>query len=124
MSTPNQATYVGTKAFLRAFSEALYFELVGTGVKIQAVCPGLTKTDMPIRLGVPEDKMVDHGMFKWITPREVVDTSLKCLKSNKVICIPGRLTRFQIFMRVILPDSLYYKSAYSSFKKEGWIEDV
>ena len=124
LSTPNEATYVGTKAFLRAFSEALYFELIGTGVKVQAVCPGLTKTDMPIRLGIPEDQMVNRGPFKWITPKEVVDESLKCLKSNQVICIPGRYTRFQVFMRSILPDSVYYKSAYSYFKKYGWIEDV
>jgi short-subunit dehydrogenase len=123
LPTPNEATYTGTKAFLRAFSEALYFELIGTGVKIQAVCPGLTKTDMPIRLGVPEDHMVDHGLFKWITPKEVVDASLKCLKSNRVICIPGRLTRFQIFMRSILPDSIYYRFAYSYFKRYGWIEE-
>jgi short-subunit dehydrogenase len=124
MSTPKETTYVGTKAFLRAFSEALYFELIGTGVKIQAVCPGLTKTDMPIRLGIPEDQQVNHGPFKWITPEEVVDASLKCLKSNQVICIPGRFTKFQVFMRSILPDSVYYKSAYSYFKKYGWIEEA
>jgi len=124
MATPNEATYVGTKAFLRAFSEALYFELIGTGVKIQAVCPGLTKTDMPIRLGIPEDQLVDRGPFKWITPKDVVDASLKCLKGNKVVCIPGWLTRFQIFTRSILPDSVYYKSAYSYFKKNGWIEEI
>ena len=123
LPTPNQSTYTGTKAFLRAFSEALHFELIGTGVKIQAVCPGLTKTDMPIRLGVPADQIVDHGPFKWITPEEVVDASLKCLKKDKVVCIPGRLTRLQVFIRSILPDSLYYKYSYSYFKKFGWIEE-
>lgn len=123
LPTPNEATYTGTKAFLRAFSEALYFELVGTGVKIQAVCPGLTKTDMPLRLGVPEDQIVDHGPFKWITPEEVVDASLKYLKRNKVICIPGQLTRLQVFMRSVLPNSLYYKYSYAYFKKFGWLEE-
>lgn len=123
LPTPNEATYTGTKAFLRAFSEALYFELIGTGVKVQAVCPGLTKTDMPIRLGIPEDQIVDRGPFKWITPEEVVDASLKCLKRNKVICIPGQFTRLQVFMRSVLPDSLYYKYSYAYFKKFGWLEE-
>ena len=123
MSTPNQATYVGTKAFLRAFSEALYFELVGTGVKIQAVCPGLTKTDMPIRLGIPEDQLVDRGPFKWITPQEVVDASLKDLGKNKVICFPEKLTGFQLFVRYLMPSSVYYKLMYYYFKKFGWIEE-
>ena len=123
MSTPNQATYVGTKAFLRAFSEALYFELVGTGVKIQAVCPGLTKTDMPIRLGIPEDQQVDRGPFKWITPQEVADASMKDLEKNKVICFPEKLTGFQLFLRYLMPSSTYYKLMYYYFKKFGWIEE-
>jgi short-subunit dehydrogenase len=124
MSTPNEATYVGTKAFLRAFSEALYFELAGTGVKIQAVCPGLTKTDMPLRLGIPEDQLVDRGPFKWITSQEVVDASLKDLEKNKVICFPEKLTGFQLFLRYLMPSSAYYKLIYYYFKKYGWIEDT
>ena len=123
MSTPNQATYVGTKAFLRAFSEALYFELIGTGVKIQAVCPGLTKTDMPIRLGIPEDQLVDRGPFTWITPQQVVDASLKDLEKNKVICFPEKPTGFQLFLRYLMPSSVYYKLMYYYFKKFGWIEE-
>ena len=123
MSTPNEATYVGTKAFLRAFSEALYFELIGTGVKIQAVCPGLTKTDMPIRLGIPEDQQVDRGPFTWITPQQVVDASLKDLEKNKVICFPEKLNGFQLFLRYLMPSSAYYKLMYYYFKKFGWIEE-
>ncbi len=121
--TPNEATYCGTKAFLRAFSEALYLELIGTGVKVQAVCPGLTRTDMPIRLGIPEEHLVDRGSFKWITTKEVVDASMKCLKKNKVICIPGRLTKFQVFTHSILPEHIYYRFVYAYYKKYGWIEE-
>jgi uncharacterized protein len=124
MSTPNEATYCGTKAFLRAFSESLHYELIGTGIKIQAVCPGLTKTDMPIRLGIPDDQIMDRGPFKWTTPEAVVDASLKCLKKNRVVCIPGQLTRFHVFMRSIFPDSVYYKNAYAYFKKYGWIKET
>jgi len=124
MSTPNEATYVGTKAFQRAFSEALYFELIGTGVKIQAVCPGLTKTDMPIRLGIPEDQLIDRGPFKWISPKDVVEASLRDLKKNKVICFPEKLTGFQLFFRYLLPSSVYYKVMYYYFKKYGWIEET
>jgi len=123
ISTPNEATYVGTKAFLRAFSEALYFELIGTGVKVQVVCPGLTKTDMPIRLGIPEDQTVDRGPFKWITPQEVVECSMQCLKVNRVVCIPGRLNRMNVFIRHITPDSLYYKTTNYFFHKYGWTDE-
>lgn len=123
MSTPRQATYVGTKAFLRAFSEALYYELIGTGVKVQAVCPGLTKTDMPIRLGIPEDQMVAQGPVRWITPEEVVEASMKCLHKNRVICIPDGITRFQMYIRNLLPSFIYNKLIINYFKKYGWTEE-
>ena len=37
---PKRATYAATKAFVSAFTETLAGELVGTGVKVQALCPG------------------------------------------------------------------------------------
>lgn len=123
LPAPKEATYLGTKAFQRAFSEGLYLELIGTGVIIQAVCPGLTKTDMPIRLGVSEEHLVDRGMFKWSTPKEVVDASMKSLEKNEVVCIPGRLTRLQVLWRHLLPSSLYYKLAHNYYKKYGWLDE-
>ncbi|MGC9468389.1 MAG: SDR family NAD(P)-dependent oxidoreductase, partial [Anaerolineae bacterium] len=32
-------TYAGTKCYLRAFTEALHQELIGTGVRVQSLCP-------------------------------------------------------------------------------------
>lgn len=40
--TPYLTVYGATKAFLRAFSEGLSGEYLGTGVRILVVCPGLT----------------------------------------------------------------------------------
>ena len=39
------ATYSGTKAFLNAFSQGLAAEVRGTGVQVQALCPGFTRTE-------------------------------------------------------------------------------
>jgi len=122
LPSPKTATYSGTKAFLRAFTESLHIELEGTGVQVQVVCPGLTRTDMHSRLGIPEEYMVDWGPYQWILPQEVVACSFRCLKMKKVVCIPGRLTRVQVFMRHVLPESLYYKSASYFFRKYGWID--
>jgi short-subunit dehydrogenase len=43
--TPNFAVYTATKAYVRHLSEALDFELAGTGVRTICVNPGGTKTE-------------------------------------------------------------------------------
>lgn len=122
LPSPKTAVYSGTKAFLRAFTESLHMELVGTGVQVQVVCPGLTRTDMHVRLGIPENRIVDWGPFQWISPREVVACSMRCLKKKMVLCIPGWLTRMQVVMRYFGPESLYYRITGYFFRKYGWTE--
>jgi len=122
LPSPKTVTYSGTKAFLVAFTESLHLELGGTGVQVQVVCPGLTKTDMHVRLGIPEEATADWGPFKWISPLEVVECSMRCLKKKKVLCLPGQLNRMQVFMRRLIPEALYYKTVGSFFRKYGWTE--
>ena len=43
---PSMALYAASKAFVLSLSESLSEELVGTGVTVTALCPGVTKTDM------------------------------------------------------------------------------
>jgi short-subunit dehydrogenase len=100
----------------------LHMELAGTGVQVQVVCPGLTKTDMHVRLGIPEERTIDWGPFQWISPQEVVECSLRCLKKKKVVCFPGRFNRMQVLMRHITPEALYYKTISYFFRKYGWID--
>lgn len=122
LPSPRTATYNGTKAFLHAFTESLHLELQGTGVQVQVVCPGLTRTDMPLRLGIPEEAMIDWGPFEWITPQEVVECSLSCFNKKKVVCLPGRKNRTQIRMRHFIPEQLYFKITGFFLRKYGWLD--
>jgi len=124
LPSPKTAVYNGTKAFLVSFTESLHMELEGTGVQVQVVCPGLTKTDMPIRLGIPEERIINSGPFQWISPQEVVAYSLLCLKKKKVLCLPGRMNKMQILMRQFIPESLYYKTTIHFFRKYGWTDEA
>ena len=84
------AVYCATKAYLNAFSEALQGELRGSGVQVQALCPGFVATDF---LDHPEYEVlhVKARIPKWLwTPLEdVIEASLQSLKRGQVICVPG-----------------------------------
>jgi short-subunit dehydrogenase len=107
---PKAATYSGTKAFLVVFTESLRVELAGTNVKVQALCPGFTRTDFHERIGFDRSKQKNMGIIRWMSPDKVVDISLKCLKNNQVICVPGFWNKVLVFAtHRLLPRSLYYK---------------
>ena len=88
MATPRNATYSATKAYLNVFSEGLQNELKGTGVRVQALCPGLTHTEFHDRPGYEDYKTKIPG-FLWMSAEDVVRESLDALKKNRVICVPG-----------------------------------
>jgi uncharacterized protein len=87
---PGHVTYSATKSFLRMFSEALAIELDGSGVKVQALCPGFTRTsfhDAPDFEAAGTRQRVPS--FLWLSPEAVVESSLSALRRGKVTCIPS-----------------------------------
>lgn len=88
LASPWNATYSATKAYLNVFSKALQIELKGTGVRVQALCPGLTHTEFHDH---PEyrDYKTRLPEFLWMRAEDVVRQSLDALQNGGVICIPG-----------------------------------
>lgn len=87
-----QPMYTATKSFIAIFAESLNLELQGTGVKAQALCPGVTYSDFHKSIGIDEAKKARSSSFLWQSPMDpeiVVEKSLKYLEKNKVLCIPG-----------------------------------
>lgn len=92
--------YNSTKVFLVTFSECLQAEMDACGrrVKIQALCPGFTRTDFHhvARPGGRDFSAIPP--FMWMTPGEVADKSLGALKSRYVIFVPGALNKVIVAM--------------------------
>jgi short-subunit dehydrogenase len=83
------ANYGATKAYLNAFSQALAAELRGTGVAVQALCPGFTTTEFH---DVGDYEAFDRGQIPaplWMPAADVVAESLAALGSGRVIVVPG-----------------------------------
>jgi hypothetical protein len=80
-----RAVYAATKAYVNAFTQLLHGELTGTGVQVQALCPGVVRTEFYARMGVDVDRLPIAPM----APSEVVSASLAGLQRGEVTCVPG-----------------------------------
>jgi short-subunit dehydrogenase len=83
---PFTATYSATKAFVTSFSESLHEELRGTGVTVQALLPGFTRTEFQEVAGVDPGGVPS---LAWMSAERVVRSSLAALERGDAVCIPG-----------------------------------
>lgn len=80
------ATYSASKAYVLSLTQSLNAELNGTGVKVQAVLPGVTRTEIWERSGIdasgiPAEMIMEAG--------EMVDAALSGLDQGELITIPS-----------------------------------
>jgi len=82
------AVYGATKAFLNFFSQSLQLELAGTGIEVQALCPGYTHTEFHAEI---EQTGFDKSRIPadmWMDADAVVAASLAALGSATVLVVP------------------------------------
>ncbi|HEU4619668.1 MAG TPA: SDR family oxidoreductase [Gammaproteobacteria bacterium] len=105
---PGNAMYGASKLFVNGLSEALHLELRGTGVRVQALCPGLTRTNFQARLG-ERPVYPDRGLRRAMNADEVVESSLAALAKDQAVCVPGLHNRFVTLMTRKLPRPFVYR---------------
>jgi short-subunit dehydrogenase len=115
-AVPLNATYGATKAFVNSFSEALHEELRGSGVRIQLLQPGFTRTEFQQRAG-----MTTSGIpaFAWMEPIAVVDASLEALRRGDLVCVPGGANRALAAATALIPRSLARRLTGAAGKRFG-----
>lgn len=97
---PTQAAYAASKAFVLSFTESLWEESRGSGVRVLAVCPGATATEFFQRLG-RDLKVPKHA------PSLVVDAALRALERDRMTVVVGLLNAFRSrFLPRITPRKL------------------
>lgn len=98
-------SYAGTKCYLRAFTEALHQELLGSGVRVQALCPGFVKTELQLSAQIQRLNLPD---VLWMSPEPVIERSLQDLDHDRVISVPGLGYRLLADVAGIVPRPLVY----------------
>jgi len=78
--------YTGSKAFVLAFSESLQNELADKGIRIQAVLPGATATELWDRSGYPLSNLPKEIVM---TTEDMVDAALVGLAQGEFATIPA-----------------------------------
>jgi len=85
--SPYAATYGATKAFMLSFSQAIAEEVRAQGIRVVALCPGVTKT----AFFDGEHALKAFGRMR--TPEQVVATALRALDRGKSVAIDGLQNR-------------------------------
>ncbi len=115
LSISKNSIYSGAKSFLKSFSECLHLDLINTGVRVMAVCPGLTHSDFHEKMGMQKSQQKNNGFIKWMEADEVVEICMNDHKKEKVISIPGFHTQLEVFLLNLLPKKLYYSFILKAF---------
>jgi short-subunit dehydrogenase len=111
---PFLGTYAATKAFLLSFTEALAVEVAGTGVKVQALCPGNIPTGFQQVAGTEDAAFTRTPSM----PADAVaEASLRALEGGgKVVVIPGTRDRVMVALQRLVPRAMVLKVAGGLFR--------
>jgi short-subunit dehydrogenase len=94
--------YCATKAYQRVFMEGLAMELVGTGVTVQALCPGFTHTEFHDRMQIDKTKGIPS--WAWLDAADVVRDSLdQAFGGGPTVVIPNWKYKTVVFMLRHMP---------------------
>jgi uncharacterized protein len=115
---PYLTVYAATKAFVLSFTDGLADELRGTGVRVQALCPGITATEF---LDVAE---THRGLLvtrmPMLGPDAVVRASLEGLERGRVRVVAGWSNRLLGFVvQRLAPRGLARRVAGELYRPRG-----
>ncbi|MFD3483266.1 SDR family NAD(P)-dependent oxidoreductase [Streptomyces sp. NPDC058665] len=119
---PGMAVYAASKAFVLNFTEALWFESRGTGLRVLCLAPGLTRTEFFDTLS--------GGTYRgrYQTPEQVVGTAMRVLdRGRRPSVASGRLNAFttalpRLFTRrrtVIVSGAISARSGAAQVTRRG-----
>ena len=97
---PYMASYCGTKAYIRVFSESLAEELRDTNVIVSCVSPGATSSEFANISGQRLHKLTN---FTVMTPDQVATSSLKAMLRGRPNTVTGMANKLSCFLLRFVP---------------------
>lgn len=110
---PYLSVYAATKAFVLSFTEGVASEIEGSGVVLQALCPGNIPTEFQQVAGT------QHAPFTKTPPTSaeaVVQASLRGLAKGQLVVIPGLQNRLTASLQGLVPRAAVRRIASGLFR--------
>lgn len=89
-AAPRLAVYAATKAYVTSLTESLDVEVAGTGVKVTALCPGLTRTEFQ-QVSNTHSYADRFPAFVWTSVEQVARSGLDGVARGRTLVVPGPL---------------------------------
>jgi uncharacterized protein len=98
---PLMAVYYASKAFVLSFSEALWEEARGTGLRVSCLCPGPTASGFRDRAGTGKTRLASASAVMPSMP--VAEQGYRGWQANRRVVIPGARNRLLAELVQVLP---------------------
>lgn len=103
---PKMAIYYASKAYVLNFTEAIYEELKGKGIKVSCLCPGPVATSFQDKAGIKKKQYAKKSLM---TSKSVAEVAYKSFNNGKLIIIPGFKNKLIVAVNKFIPRSLSRK---------------
>jgi hypothetical protein len=102
MPVPYQATYAAAKAFVLSLTRALAYETMYTGVRISALAPGTTATELHAKAGAENSRYV--MLLPVMASEDLARIAYRQFMRGKKVIVTGWFNRLSLFARRFAPD--------------------
>jgi short-subunit dehydrogenase len=100
---PLMAVYYATKAYVNSFSEALSYEVAGSGVTVTCLCPGPTRSEFATVAGMAQSNLFTVGSVA--DAHSVAVAGVRGMKRGKRLVITGLRNQLLLFGERFVPRS-------------------
>ncbi len=111
--SPTYAAYSAAKSYVRSFSQALNFELRGSGVSSTVISPGITATEF---LQVSGQKPTAYQRMMMMTSSDVAAIGVKAMLKGRYSVVPGFLNWLSSLFTMVTPDPVNAATVYRLMK--------
>lgn len=111
--TPTYAAYSAAKSYVRSYSQALNYELRGSGVSSTVISPGVTATEF---LKVSGQRTTFYQRALMMTSPQVAAIGIKAMLKRRYSVVPGFMNWLTAIFTFITPDPVNAHIAYQAMK--------